>query len=161
MATPVSHVWRPNSCRTVQLDSFIPVPRGATAVAPPPLNWPAKDPADILDYRFDMSPSLLSNDGDTIATLDATVSPSQPGDLTIVSMTADGSKAVFWVTGGQSGTVYTVTISVGTASGRLIQRSVLLPVISLSTVAMPAGAIVTTDGTVLTDQNGNPVLSQS
>ena len=161
MATPATHVWRPSSSRTIQLDSFIPVPRGSAAVAPPLLNWPAKDPADILDYRFDISPSLFSGDGDSIATLDATVSPSAPGDLNIVSMTADSSRAVLWMTGGQSGTVYTITISVGTASGRLIQRSILLPVITLSTPATPPGAIVMTDGTVLTDQNGNPVLSRS
>jgi hypothetical protein len=49
MPTPATHVWKPSNARTVVLDSFIPVPRGSTALAPPPLNWPAKDPADVLD----------------------------------------------------------------------------------------------------------------
>jgi hypothetical protein len=159
MATQASHVWKPSSARTVVLDSFIPIPRGAIASAPPPLNWPIKDPADILDYQFDVSPALVGNDGDAIQTLDATVSPANPGDLTITSATADGPIAVFWLSGGQTGTIYTVTISVGTTNGRSIQRSILLSVLSLSTPAVSATALETGSGTMITDQNGNPILS--
>ena len=79
MPTPATHVWKPSNARTVVLDSFIPVPRGSTAVAPPPLNWPTKDPADVLDYQFDISPALVGNDGDAIATLDVTIEPANPG----------------------------------------------------------------------------------
>jgi hypothetical protein len=159
MATQASHVWKPSSARTVVLDSFIPVPRGALASAPPPLNWPTKDPADILDYLFDISPALVGNDGDAIQTLDATISPANAGDVTLTSATADGPIAVFWLSGGQAGTVYTVTIAIGTANGRSIQRSILLPVLSLSTPAVPAAALETGSGAMITDQNGNPILS--
>jgi hypothetical protein len=141
------------------LDSFIPVPRGAIASAPPPLNWPTKDPADILDYQFDISPAFVGNDGDSILTLDATISPANPGDLTLASATADGPRAVFWLTGGQAGIIYTVTVMIGTTNGRNIQRSILLPVLALSNPAVPATAIETDAGFVMTDQNGNPILS--
>jgi hypothetical protein len=141
------------------MDSFVPVPRGAIAAAPPPLNWATKDPADILDYQFDISPALMGNDGDAILTLDASVSPANPGDLVINGMTADGALAVFWLSSGQAGTIYTVTILIGTVNGRSIQRSILLPVLSLSSPAVPATAIETDTGLVITDQNGNPVLA--
>jgi hypothetical protein len=159
MASQASHVWKPSSARTVRLDSFIPVPRGSIASAPPPLNWPTKDPADVLDYQFDISPAFVGNDGDSILTLDATISPANPGDLTLISTTADGPVAVFWLSEGQAGTVYTVTVIIGTINGRTIQRSILLPVLSLSTPAVPAAAIETDTGQAITDQNGNPILS--
>ena len=85
MPTPASHVWKPSTARTVVLDSFIPVPRGSAAIAPPPLNWPTKDPADVLDYQFDVSPALVGNDGDAVETLDVSIEPANPGDLTLNS----------------------------------------------------------------------------
>ncbi len=159
MPTPASHVWKPSSARTVTLDSFIPVARGAVATAPAPLNWPTKDPADVLDYQFDISPAFVGNDGDSIQTLDATIFPANPGDLMLSGATADGPLAVFWFAQGQAGTVYTVTVIIGTTNGRTIQRSILLPVLSLSTPAVPVTALETSTGLVITDQNGNPILS--
>ena len=159
MSTPASHVSKPSSARTVVLDSFIPVPRGAAAAAPPPLNWPTKDPGDVLDYGFDISPALVGNPGDGIATLDVTIAPNNPGDLSMISASADGSVAILWLSAGQPGTVYVITIVIGTTSGRTLQRSVLLPVLYLSTPAVPPTAIQTSTGLVITDQNGNPVLT--
>lgn len=159
MPTTATHVSKPSTARVVVLDSFIPVPRGAAAVAPPPLNWPTKDPGDILDYGLDISPALTGNQGDSIATLDIAISPNNPGDLTLVSASADGSVAVLWLSAGQSGTVYVVTIAIGTTGGRTLQRSILLPVLFLSTPPIPPTAIETSAGLVITDQNGNPVLT--
>jgi len=159
MSTPASPVWKPSSARTVLLDAFVPVPRGSTAVAPPPLNWPTKDPTDVLDYQLDISPALIGNDGDAIATLDVTISPNQPGDLVMHNAYADGACAVLWLAEGQSGTVYTVTVLVSTGGGRTLQRSILLPVLSLSTPAVLTTAIVTNDGVMITDQSGDPVVT--
>jgi hypothetical protein len=159
MPTPATHVWKPSNARTVVLDSFIPVPRGSTAVAPPPLNWPTKDPVDVLDYQFDISPALVGNDGDGIATLDVTIEPDNPGDLTLNSATADGPVAVLWLSGGQPGTVYTLNLVITTTNGRTISRSILLPVLYLSIPPVPQNALITDTGVVLTDQNGNPVLT--
>ena len=159
MPTPATHVWKPSNARTVMLDAFIPLPRGSTAVAPPPLNWPTKDPADVLDYQFDIAPALVGNDGDAIATLDITIEPSNPGDLTLNSAIADGSVAVLWLSGGQPGTVYTVNLVITTTNGRTISRSILLPVLYLSVSPVPPNALLTDTGVVLTDQNGNPLLT--
>lgn len=158
MITPATHIWKPSTARTVVLDTFIPVPRGSAAIAPAPLNWPAKDPADVLDYQFDISPALVGNDSDGIATLDVTIEPANPGDLTLSSATADGPVAVLWLTGGQPGIVYTVNLAIGTTNGRTISRAILLPVLYLSIPPVPSNALVTDSGIVLTDQNGNPVL---
>ena len=159
MPTPATHIWKPSTARTVVLDAFVPVPRGSSAVAPPPLNWPTKDPIDVLDYRLDIAPALVGNDEDSIATLDVSIAPSNPGDLALNSVTADGCSAVLWLSGGQAGTVYNVTLLIGTTNGRTLQRSILLPVLALSNPPIPPSAILTSAGVVLTDQNGNPVLT--
>jgi hypothetical protein len=123
------------------------------------LSWPTKDPNDVLDYIVDISPALLGNDNDSIATIDVTVAPNSPGDLNVESTTADGSRIVLWLSGGQAGTVYVTTLNIATVSGRVLERSVLLPVLLLSSPVVPPNAIVTASGIVITDQNGNPVLS--
>jgi hypothetical protein len=155
----LSHVWKPSSARLVAIDSFIPVPRGTSSIAPPPLNWPTKDPGDILDYILDIGPAIVGNDGDGIETLSVSLSPSNPGDLALQSATADGSRVILWLSEGQAGTIYTITFSITTINGRSLQRSVLLPVLLLSVPAIPPNALVTATGVVITDQNGNPVLS--
>ena len=158
LATPAIHVSKPSSARAVLLDAFIPVPRGSTAVAPPPLNWPTKDPSDVLDYQLNISPALIGNGGNSIATLDISISPDNPGDLTLNAAQADGPSAVLWLSGGQAGTVYTITVAISTINGRALQRSILLPVLLLSVPPVTANAIDIISGVVLTDQNGNPVL---
>jgi hypothetical protein len=161
MSTTVSHVWKPSSARLVIIDSFIPVPRGATATTPRPLSWPTKDPGDVLDYILDIWPAIVGNDGDGISTLSVTLSPAKPGDLVAQSTTADGSRVILWLSGGQAGTTYTITFAINTINGRSLQRSVLLPVLLLSVPTTPANVLTTAAGVVLTDQNGNPVLSGS
>jgi len=158
MPTTATHVWRPSSARRVLLDSFIPVVRGATAVAPPMLTWPTKDPGDVLDYQLDISPALVGNDGDGITTLDVQITPSQPGDLALTSSAADGTSAVLWFSSGQPNTIYSIAITIGTMNGRSIQRTVLLPVLPLSVAVNPTSALQTNSGLPITDQNGNPVL---
>jgi hypothetical protein len=159
MSTTVSHVWKPSHARLVTVDSFIPVPRGTTAIAPPPLNWPTKGPGDVLDYILDIGPAIVGNDGDGIATLSVSVVPFNPGDLVVQSTTADGSRIILWLREGQAGTVYTITFGITTVNGRSLQRSVLLPVLLLSVPPIPQNALITISGVMLTDQNGNPVLS--
>lgn len=158
MATPANHTWKPSNARVAVIDSFVPVPRGTTAVAPAPLNWPTKDPGDVLDYILDISPAVIGNDGDGISTLDVAISPSLPGDLEVQSATTDGSRVILWLTAGQAGTIYTVTFTISTINGRSLVRSVLLPVLSLSVPVIPADALLAAVGTALTDQNGNPIL---
>jgi hypothetical protein len=160
MTTIVTHVWKPARTRIITIDSFVPVPRGSAAVAPAPLSWPVKDPSDVLDYQLEIAPALVGNDADTIDSVDLDIEPSQPGDLSLDNTLADGSKVVLWLSGGQAGTTYTVTVKVSLASGRVLQRAILLPVLSLSSTASPANAIETSADVPLTDQNGNPILYQ-
>jgi hypothetical protein len=159
MATLVSHVWKPSKARSLTIDSFVPVPRGSVATTPMPLSWPPKDPCDILDYQLDIEPAVIGNEGDAIDSVDIDVDPSQPGDLSLDNVTADGYKIVIWVSSGQAGVIYTVTIKAALSSGRTLQRSVLLPVLALSTPSIPANAIETTTQDPLTDQDGNPIVN--
>jgi hypothetical protein len=136
-------------------------PRGTAAVAPPPLNWPTKDPGHVLDYILDIGPANVGNDGDGIATSSVTVSPSNPGDLVVQSTTADGSRIILWLSEGQAGTIYNNTLGITTINGRSLKRTVLLPVLLLSVPPVPPNLLTTTAGAVLTDQNGKPILSAS
>ena len=161
MPTTAAHVWRPSAARTITLDAFVPVPRGTTATAPAPPSWPLKDPNDTLDYQFNIAPALIGNDGDTISTLDISISPSATGDLALTSALADGARAVLWLASGQSGTIYTVTLTIGTQAGRTIARSVLLPVLTLAIQPVVTDSLQTSSGTPLVDGNGNPILATS
>src|SRR6201999_3117210 len=109
MATLVSHIWKPSKSRTITIDSFVPVPRGTSANVPTLLSWPFKDPEDILDYQLDIEPALVGNEGDTVESVDVEIDPSQPGDLTLDNVAADGYRIVIWLSSGQAGVTYNVT----------------------------------------------------
>lgn len=158
MPTTAPHVWRPSGARRVVLDGFVPIPRGTVLATPAALAWPSKDPADVLDYEFDVSAALTGNGGDAIATLDVTITPNATGDLTLTSTGADGDIAVFWFSLGQIGTTYVVQVTIGTTSGRTLSRAVLLPVQSLATATAPTTVLTTDTGAVVTDTTGNPIL---
>lgn len=158
MATTASHVWRPSVSRVLVLDGFVPGPRGVPARPPATLRWPPKDPADVLDYQFDIAPALTGNDGDAIATLDVLIAPSDVGDLAVVSAAADGSRAVLWLQGGRVGTTYSVTLTIGTEAGRSLSRSVLLPVIAYAAQGGSNSLLTTETGSALVDSNGNALV---
>ena len=146
------HVWRPSSARRVVFDGFVPVPRGSGVV--PPLAWPAKDPADVLDYEFDFSAALVGNEGDELSGVSVAVTPEGAGAVAVNSVAGDGGMAVLWLSGGQAGVVYSVQVSVTTASGRSLGRAVLLPVVALAGAGAAAGILVTELGVAITDQAG-------
>lgn len=157
MTTPATHLWRPSNARYVQIDGFVASPRGPQVPPALPLAWPAKDPGDTLDYIFDIAPALTANPGDMISTLDVTISPNAAGDLTLASSSADGPRAVLWLTSGQAQTTYTVSIAISTAGGRTLSRSIALPVLALASVPAPANALTTPSGQALTDPTGTPL----
>lgn len=157
--TPAARVWQVSSARLIEIEGFIPTPRGLALLPPRPLAWPEKDPGDTLDYTFEIAPALVGNPGDTIASMSATISPANPGDLTLASSAIDGTRLVLWLEGGQPGTVYTVAISVTTACGRSLARSIALPVVPLASVPAPATAITTLGGTPITSPLGQPITT--
>jgi hypothetical protein len=157
--TAVSQVWRPSAARTVVLDAPPQLPRGVLPSDLPPLVWPAKDPGDVLDYAVDATALMAGDSSDRIATVSVSVVPSAMlGDLQPGRAIGDGSVAVLWFSAGLPGTTYSVRVQVGTLNGRVFGRTVLLPVQALATQAPPSGALTTEAGTVVTDQNGNPIL---
>lgn len=158
MPTTIPHVWRPSGARRVTLDGFGPVARGTTQSVPAPLAWAAKDPADVLDYEFDIAAALAGNEGDAISAVDVAVTPQAIGGLAASSVLADGSLVVIWFQGGVAGTVYAVQISVTTGSGRSVSRIVLLPCLDLASATAATAALTTEQGSVVTDQFGNPIL---
>ncbi len=159
MPNLITHVWKPGTARLVTIDSFVPVPRGAAASIPPLLSWPSKDPGDVLDYQLDVRPALTGNEEDTIDEVNLDISPSQPGDVSLDNTFADGSRIIIWLSGGQAGRTYTVTVKILFASGRALQRSILLPVVALSSTIILPNAIETAAQDPITDQDGNAILS--
>jgi len=162
MSTPATHSWAPSAARVLTITGFTPRPRGAgfttlaSALGTAPA-WPTKDPADVLDYIYDIGPAIWGDDGDSIAFLDVTIMPDAAGDLVLSSSSTNGQIAILWLGGGQSGTIYTITLTLGTLAGRSFQRSVSLPVLSLSSEPAAGADLVTDAGTPITDQAGNPI----
>lgn len=154
MPTPAMYTWQPSTSRVVVVEGFGPYPRGVLQMQPPSLVWPVKDPADLLDYVFDLTDALAGNEGDAIATIDVSIYPNNAGDLILHSSSADGDQAILWLAAGIAGTTYAVTVVVGTNSGRVFSRTVSLPVESLSTPAVAASDITDQTGAPLTDQTG-------
>lgn len=153
MATPANFNWLPTTTRVAVVDGFGPYPRGSLQTSPSPLIWAVKDPGDTLDFVVDYSEALAGNIGDAISTLDVAISPANPGDLTLISSRAEGSQAVLFLSAGQAGTTYSVTVVVSTNSGRNIARTITLPVAALAT---PSAF-----GTIITDQSENPLTDQT
>ncbi|MGC8530461.1 MAG: hypothetical protein ACP5M1_00350 [Acidiphilium sp.] len=154
-----TRVWQVSSARLIEIEGFIPTPRGLLLLPPQPLMWPEKDPGDTLDYAFEIAPALTGNPGDSIASLGVSINPSNPGDLSLVSASADGTRAVLWLTGGQPNTTYTVTINIATACGRVLARSIALPVVPLASVPAPVNALTTPNGAPITAPSGLPLTT--
>lgn len=159
MTTSASYLWKPSNARYVQINGFVQVPRGPQVPPPQPLVWPPKDPGDTLDYVFDIQPALTANPGDGISSMNVTISPNEPGDLTLLSSAIDGTKVVLWLSGGQAQTSYTVTVYAVTNGGRTVVRSIALPVVSLSSALASADALQTSTGQPLTDPTGTPLTT--
>jgi ribosomal protein S28E/S33 len=155
----VNQVWRPSAARLVTLEGLLPLPRGVLPSDVPPLVWPAKDPGDVLDYALDASAALAGDSTDRIATVSVTLVPDvSSADLQLGNIVADGTVAVIWLSGGQAGTVYSVQVSITTLNGRIIGRTVLLPVQELAAIQPPTSTLTTETGAIISDQNGNPIL---
>lgn len=153
MATPAQYVSRPSLARVVCIDGFGPYVRGASTGCVN-YRWPTKDPADLLDYVLDASGAFLGVETDAIVTLDVTIQPQEAQGLTLEHSAVDGERAVLWLSGGVADHEYTVTVAVGSASGRSLLRSVILPVCSLNIVA-------STVPQPIVDGNGDPLADQA
>lgn len=154
-----SRIWQPSSARRVFLDGFLPVPRGTIPAAASLFAWPAKDPGDTLDYQIDISQALAGNDTDSVAAIAVAV---MPQDTLVVGPTAgDGPAAVLWLSGGQAGTTYAVQVTMTTLTGRVVARTILLPVQALAPAVVPTpslSGLSALSGVAVTDAAGEPIL---
>ena len=157
MATQANYRWQVTTARVVTVDCCGPIPRGSLQTFPSILAWPVKDPGDTLDYVVDYSDILAGDVGDAVATLDVSISPNQTGDLALRSSNAEGTQAILWLTSGQAGTTYSVTVTSTTNNGRAISRTVYLPVAALSVPTLSNSAITDQNGLAITDQVGSPI----
>jgi hypothetical protein len=159
MTQGVPPLWQPSSARSIALDGLLPLPRGVLPADLPPLAWPTKDPGDVLDYSLDISAALAGDTTDQVVTVAVTTQPSGgASDVQVGRIVASGTSAVVWLSSGVAGTIYSVQLTVGTLNGRLIGRTVLLPVQQLAATPPPSNPLFTDAGSIVTDQNGNPIL---
>lgn len=85
-----------------------------------------KDPDALLDYAVDWGAEYLA--GDALAASSWTVSPDEPGGVSIAGQGFDLLIATAQVAGGEAGKVYRLSNKVITVSGRQDSRSVVLRV---------------------------------
>lgn len=83
--------------------------------------WPAKDPAEVLDYTW--NPPLDA--GDTIASFTATVST---GTVIKDSAVNTDSAVTVWLSGGADGETSTVALTATTVGNRTFREVAVLPV---------------------------------
>lgn len=87
------------------------------------MQWPPKDPDDVLDYSIDWS-AVLEADGDTISGVVWTF----PDGLTKQSDSVEGSATFAWISGGADGARYSVGCRITTAGGRIYDRTMSISV---------------------------------
>lgn len=85
------------------------------------LNWPDKDPNEVLDYQLNWTERL---DGDTIDVSTWIV----PDGLVEDSSSNTTSASTIWLSGGVLGERYTLTNRVETAGGRVMDQSVRIKI---------------------------------
>ncbi len=83
--------------------------------------WPAKDPAEVLDFTW--TPGL--DTGDTIASFTATVAS---GTVAKDSASNTTTAVTVWLSGGADGETATVNLTAVTAGGRTFREVAVLPV---------------------------------
>lgn len=85
-----------------------------------------KDPEAVLDYAVDWGADYLT--GDVLTESGWTVSPDEPGGVSVVSSRFDHLVSTVQVGGGIAGRLYRLTNQVSTAEGRADSRSIMLRV---------------------------------
>jgi hypothetical protein len=85
-----------------------------------------KDPDAVLDYSIDWGAEYLGDD--LLTESEWTVSPDEPGGVSIVGSTFNAKVAVVKAGGGVAGTLYRLENNVVLQSGRVDSRSIVLRV---------------------------------
>lgn len=99
------------------------------------LRTETKDPSDVLDYKFDFAGVTNAADdassnwlqaGETISSAVVTVATGLTKDSD--SITDTNTSVTVWLSGGTSGTDYAVACKITSSAGRVLERSVTVPV---------------------------------
>jgi hypothetical protein len=85
-----------------------------------------KDPDAVLDYSVDWGAEYLGDD--LLSTSDWSVSPDEPGGISIVGSNFDAKIATAKAGGGIAGRVYRLDNHIVMDSGRIDSRSIMLRV---------------------------------
>jgi hypothetical protein len=86
------------------------------------LQWPPKDPAEVLDYSMDWKARLAT---DTISTSTWTV----PSGITKNTDSFAATATTIWLSAGVLGKTYILTNTIVTAGGRTMDQSVALTMV--------------------------------
>jgi hypothetical protein len=84
---------------------------------------PTKDPADVEDYGLDCNAWLKT--GETITAQSVTA---DGAGITVSGVSQSGGVVRWRVSGGQVGTDHRITVRVTASSGRIAERTVIIPV---------------------------------
>jgi hypothetical protein len=87
------------------------------------LEWPSKDPDEVLDYTVDWTARLGTND-----TIISSEWPDPPTGIIVDSDNHDTTSSVIWLSGGTLNEAYTFVNRVVTAGGRTMDQSVKLKI---------------------------------
>ena len=136
--------WTPSDARTVQVVEPSSAQLRGVTVAVVPLAWPAKAPAEQLDYSLDLSLWLEDADDDLVQA-SASVSPAAHlTDLGIIWCSVISGLVVLFLAGGTIGTSYTVLVTARTVAGRIAVFPVSLTVSDATPSVTPPEPVMIT-----------------
>lgn len=110
---------------------------GSFAVAPA-LSWPVKEPDAYLDYSYDATADLAS---DELVSVSVSVAPSGTGEMVPASVSFTLGVVTVWLSGGVGGRNYVVKIDGTCVSGRVFEWVIGIqvdPLFATNPVAEPA-----------------------
>lgn len=99
------------------------------------LQWPAKDPDEVLDYYFDWAAVLAS--GETVVS--SVVALVTAAGLVLNSQSNTTTRSTLWVSGGTDGLTGVFTATVQTSGGRTFEAAAVLPIVA----TVPSGVAIT------------------
>jgi hypothetical protein len=81
------------------------------------LQWPDKDPEEVLDYPVDFSSWLVSPATLNVTPGQCTVAVTSGVGLTVASVAVTTTTITAWLTGGTAGTTYTLKVTAKDTNG--------------------------------------------
>jgi hypothetical protein len=112
---------------TLQLADYLPVRSYGVLIAPPVMAWPGKRAAEQRNYALDIT-SDLAPTRDAITSALVRVIPANTGDLAASNIAVLGCAISTTLSGGIAGTRYTVILTAGTVSGRILEYAITITV---------------------------------